>query len=54
MDVAELLYELCVVADVEVVVALLPEMFGVADQASRHSLLQGLYGIRKCAALRLA
>ena len=38
MDVAQFLKELRVVADVEVIVAVLPEVFGVADQASRNSL----------------
>jgi hypothetical protein len=46
MDVVKLLYELLMIANVEIVVALLPEMVGVSDQTPRHSLLQRLDGIR--------
>src|SRR6266568_5107448 len=42
MDVAQFLKELRVVADVEIIVAVLPEVFGGADQASRNSLFQRL------------
>ena len=40
MRVVELLYELVVIANVEIVVAFLPEMLGVSDQTAGHSLLQ--------------
>ena len=40
MRVVELLYELVVIADVEIVVPFLPEMLHVSDQTPRHSLLQ--------------
>lgn len=61
VDVAELFYELVVIAEVEIVVAFLPEMldcptqanFGLewatfelfGDQASGDALLQGFQGI---------
>jgi hypothetical protein len=40
MNVPQLLNELRVIADVEIVVALLPEMFGIADEPPRYTLLQ--------------
>lgn len=40
MNIVELLDKLWVIPDVEVVVALLPEMIGVSDQTSRDTLLQ--------------
>jgi hypothetical protein len=45
MNVVELLYKLRMIANVEIVVALLPEMFSASDQTPRHSLLQRLDGI---------
>jgi hypothetical protein len=44
MNVMKLLYKLRMIANVEIVVALLPEMVGVSDQTPRHSLLQRLEG----------
>jgi hypothetical protein len=46
MNVVELLDKLSVIANVEIVVALLPEMVGVSDQTPCYSLLQGLQSIR--------
>lgn len=40
VDVAQLFCELAVMADVEIVVALLPEVLRLANQASRHALFQ--------------
>lgn len=54
MDVMELLHKLFTITNVEIVVALLPEMVSVADQAARDSLLQRLQGIGQSVALRLA
>ena len=54
MDIAKLFHELLITADVEIIVPLLPEVFGVANQAPRHSLLQGLEGLGKRAPLRFA
>ena len=45
MNVVELLYKLRMIANVEIVVALLPEMVGVSDQSPCHSLLQRRDGI---------
>lgn len=42
MNVAQLLHKLTVVPYIEIVVALLPEVFGVADKLSRNALLQRL------------
>jgi hypothetical protein len=42
MNVVELLYELRMIANIEIVVALLPEMVSVSDQTPCHSLLQRL------------
>ena len=47
MNVAKLLHELAVIADIEIVIALLPEVLGLADQSPRNSLLEGLDDIRE-------
>jgi len=39
MDITKLFHELGMIPDVEVVVALLPEVLGLANQAPRHTLL---------------
>lgn len=54
MDVVELLYELLMIANFEIVVALLPEVVSVSDQTPRHSLLQRLEGVRQCGPFGLA
>jgi hypothetical protein len=54
MDVMELLQELLMIANVEIVVALLPEMIGVSNQTPRYALLQGFEGIRQGVPFRLA
>ena len=46
MNVVKLLYKLRMIANVEVVIAPLPEMVGVSDQTPRYSLLQRLEDIR--------
>jgi hypothetical protein len=46
MYVVQFLYKLRMIANVEIVVTLLPEMFGVPDQTPRHSLLQRLERVR--------
>ncbi len=51
MDVTEFLHKLAIVPDVEIVITLLPEMLGLADQAPRHALLQRLESIGEHAAL---
>ena len=53
MDVVELFDKLCMITNVEVVVALLPEMFCISDQTPCDSLLQRFQGIRQCVARRL-
>jgi hypothetical protein len=54
MDVMELLHELLMIANVEIVVALLPEMIGVSNQTPRYALLQGFEGIRQGVPFRFA
>jgi hypothetical protein len=54
VDVAKLFDELPIVANVEIVVPLLPEVLGIADQSSRHSLLQRLERFRERRTLRFA
>jgi len=46
MNVMQFLYKLRMIANVEIVVALLPKMISVTDQTSCHSLLQRLQGVR--------
>jgi len=45
MNVVQFLYKLRMIANVEIVVALLPEMIGIADQTPCHSLFQRLQGV---------
>jgi hypothetical protein len=54
MNVSQLLKELVVIADIEIVIALQPEMFRLADEPSRDALLERLDRIGESAALRLA
>ena len=67
MNVTEFLHKLAIVPDVEIVIALLPEMlgkvptqantgleWGTRDQAARHALLQRLESIGEQAALGFA
>lgn len=53
MNVVELLYKLLMIANIEVVVALLPEMLGLSDQTPRYSLFQRLQSIGERALLRV-
>lgn len=46
MNVVELLDKLRLIANVQVLVALLPKMVGVSDQTPCYSLLQRFQGIR--------
>ncbi len=39
MNVAQLLYKLPIIIDIEVVITLLPEVLGVKDQPSRYTLV---------------
>ncbi len=45
MNVTQLLHKLRVISNVEIIVPLLPEMLGIANQAPRYSLLQRLQRI---------
>src|SRR5271157_4256384 len=45
MDVAQLLNEFFMIAYVAVVIALLPEVFSIADQSQRDALLKRFQGI---------
>lgn len=47
MDVSQFFHELRMIPDIEIVIALLPEVFGFANQTPRNSLLEGLDGIRE-------
>ena len=42
MNIAKLFHELTIIPNIEIVVALLPEVLGLADQSPRNSLLEGL------------
>jgi hypothetical protein len=42
------------VPDIEIVVSLLPEMFGLANQSPQHVLLQRFDRVGKCSAWRFA
>ena len=54
MDVSQLFDMLRLTPHIEIVIAFLPEVFGVANQSPRHTLLQRLDCVRKHPALRLA
>ena len=54
MNIAQLLHKLPIVPDVEIVITLLPEVLGLADQPPRHALLQRLERIGQRFFLRLA
>ncbi len=54
MKVAQLLHKLRIIANVEIVVPLLPEMPRVPNQPPRNSLLQRLQSIRQSIQLRFA
>jgi hypothetical protein len=54
MNVMELLYKLRMIANVEIIIALLPEVIGFSDQTPRHALLQRLQSIGERALLRFA
>ena len=54
MNVSQLLKKLVVIVDIEIVIALLPEMFRFADEPSRDALLERLDRVGEGAALRLA
>src|SRR6202795_1956280 len=45
MNIAQLLYKLRIISNVEIVVPLLPEMLRIANQTPRYSLLQRLQRI---------
>jgi len=47
MDVSQFFHELRMIPNIEIVIALLPEVLGFADQPPRDSLLQGLDGIAR-------
>ena len=53
MNVAQLLDKLFVVTNVEIVIALLPEVLMITDQAPRCTLLQGLERISETASFGL-
>ena len=54
MNIAQLLHKLRIISNVEIVVPLLPEMLGIANQAPRYSLLQRLQRIGQRIPLRFA
>ena len=53
MSVAQLVSELALVAHVEIVVALLPEVLDVTNRPARDALLQGFDRVRQSSALWL-
>ena len=54
MNIAQLLHKLRVIANLEIVVPLLPEMIRLADQSPRYPLLQGFQRFRQRVPLRFA
>ncbi len=54
MNISQFLRELPIIPDVEVVIPLLPEVLGTADQSARNPLLQRLDRIGEHVPLRLA
>jgi len=54
VNVVNFLYKLLMIANVEVVVAFLPELLRFSDQAPCDSLLQRLHGVGQRVAFRLA
>ena len=54
MNIAQLFHKLRVISNVEIVVPLLPEMFRIANQTPRYSLLQRLQRIGQRVLLRFA
>jgi hypothetical protein len=54
MNVVQLFHELLIIANIEIVVSLLPEMLGVSDQTPSHSLFERLQGARQSIEFRFA
>ena len=54
MNIAQLFHKLRIISNVEIVVPLLPEMLGIANQTPRYSLLQRLQRIGQRVLLRFA
>ncbi len=54
MNIAQLLAKLIVIANIKIVITLLPKMLRSADQPTRDSLLERLDRISELAVLRLA
>ncbi len=54
MNIAQLLHKLTLIAHIEIVIPLLPEMFRLADQSPGHALLQRFDGIGEGALRRFA
>jgi len=54
VNIAQLLHKLRIISNVEIVVPLLPEMLGIANQAPRYSLLQRLQLIGQRISFRFA
>ena len=52
MNIPQLLHKLPMVADIEVVVSLLPEMLVFSNESARDSLFQRFNCVRKCFPLR--
>jgi len=54
MNVSKFFHELRFIPNIEIVVALLPEMLSLADQSPRYSLFQRLYRVGESLLARLA
>src|SRR5258707_1252023 len=54
MNVAQFLHELGIATYIVVVISLLPEVFGTADQPPRYTLLKGLHRFGQSLSLGLA
>jgi len=53
MDISKLLHKRTFIADIKIIVALLPEMLRLADQSSRYPLLQRFQRVGERALPRL-
>jgi hypothetical protein len=40
MNISQLLYKLTLIADIEIIIAFLPEMLRLSNQSARYALLQ--------------
>jgi hypothetical protein len=54
MNVSQLLYKLTLIADIEIIIAFLPNMLRLGNQSPRYPLLQGFQRVGQSALPQLA